>query len=97
MALITQEMSLTVRVLVETPDDPIPQSEPNHVSENIQNIFLAMTVGASDLDESYFDTDFALEIEKVHPGTTASVVFCTSTDPTNHQGDTCPVHEGDGS
>ena len=50
----------------------------------------------------YASDEFLDAVEKAVRATLAGITFtvqanlCTSDDPTNHQGDTCPVHEGVG-
>lgn len=91
-ATLVEDVSFTVRARVTVDGlDAAPE-----VGRNVRNIFSAMVAGSSDTDEreTWFRERMEQEIKATHPEVLyAEVLVCTSDDPTDHQGLTCPVHE----
>lgn len=94
---LVEDMSFTIRTRVTL---DAQDTNADHIGNDIRNIFSAFVAGASDTREreTYFREQMEAEIKAAHPTVLyAEVLVCSSDDPNNHQGATCPVHEGDGS
>ena len=71
------------------------------IEERVEN-WVSSWVEDNVVDIDYTSDEFLDAVEKAVRATLVGITFtvqanlCTSDDPTNHQGDTCPVHEGVG-
>ena len=80
-------------------DEKVSSEVESWIEDNLEDAIESASVGASGVD--YTSDEFLDAVEKAVKATLAGITFtvqanlCTSDDPTNHQGDTCPVHEGE--